>query len=65
MHATHYEVIVRGRLGPDLASAFDGLTATTTAASTVLSGPLDQAALHGVLAQIEAFRLELLDVRRI
>jgi hypothetical protein len=65
MHATHYEVIVRGHLGPGLVSAFDGLTATTTAASTVLRGPLDQAALHGVLAQIEAFRLELLDVRRI
>jgi hypothetical protein len=65
MNATHYEVIVRGRLGPALVSAFDGLTATTTAASTVLRGRLDQAALHGVLAQIEAFGLELLDVRRI
>jgi hypothetical protein len=65
MHATHYEVIVRGRLGPGLVSAFDGLTAMTTAASTVLRGQLDQAALHGVLAQIEAFGLELLDVRRI
>jgi hypothetical protein len=65
MHATHYEVIVRGRLGPALVSAFAGLTAKTTAASTVLRGPLDQAALHGVLAQIEAYGLELLDVRRI
>ena len=65
MHATHYEVIVRGCLGPALVSAFHGLTATTTAASTVLRGQLDQAALHGVLAQIEAFGLELLDVRRI
>jgi hypothetical protein len=65
MHATHYEVIVRGRLGPALVSVFAGLTATTTAASTVLRGPLDQAALHGVLTQIEAFGLELLDVRRI
>jgi hypothetical protein len=65
MHATHYEVIVRGCLGPGLVAAFDGLTATTTAASTVLRGPLDQAALHGVLAQIESLRLELLDVRRI
>ena len=65
MHTIHYEVIVRGRLGPGLVSAFGGLTATTTAASTVLRGPLDQAALHGVLAQIEAYGLELLDVRRI
>jgi hypothetical protein len=31
----------------------------------VLTGPLpDQAALHGVLAQIEALGLELLELRR-
>ena len=65
MHATHYEVIVRGRLGPALVSAFDGLTATTTAASTVLRGQLDQAALHGVLERIESLGLELLEVRRV
>ena len=33
MHTTHYEVIVRGCLGPALISAFDGLTPTTTALS--------------------------------
>jgi hypothetical protein len=65
MQTTHYEVIVRGRLGPALVSAFDGLTATTTAASTVLSGELDQSALHGVLERVESLGLELLDVRRI
>jgi hypothetical protein len=32
----------------------------------VLTGPLpDRAALHGVLAEIEALGLELLDVRRL
>ena len=65
MHTTHYEVIVRGCLGPALVSAFPGLTPVTTAASTSLSGELDQAALHGVLERVEALGLELLDVRRI
>ena len=63
MHTTHYEVIVRGRLGPSLVAAFDGLTATTTAASTVLSGSIDQAALPGVLDRIDGLGLELLDIR--
>ena len=65
MHTTHYEVIVRGCLGPALVSAFEGLTPITTAASTSLRGELDQSALHGVLARVEALGLELLDVRRI
>jgi hypothetical protein len=65
MQTPHYEVIVRGRLGPALVGAFDDLTATTNASSTVLRGELDQAALHGVLERIESLGLELLDVRRI
>ena len=63
MHTTHYEVIVRGRLGPSLVAAFDGLTATTTAASTVLRGRIDQSALPGVLDRIDDLGLELLDIR--
>jgi hypothetical protein len=63
MHTTHYEVIVRGALGPSLVAAFDGLTATTTAASTVLRGNIDQAALHRVLDRVDDLGLELLDVR--
>jgi hypothetical protein len=31
---------------------------------TVLTGPLDRSALFGVLAQIEALGLELLEVRQ-
>jgi hypothetical protein len=63
MHTTHYEVIVRGRFGPAVAGAFDGLTATTANSSTVLRGAIDQAALHGVLERIDALGLELLDIR--
>ena len=46
--------------------AFPALQAETCSGDTVLRGALqDQAALHGVLAQIEALGLELIEVRRL
>ncbi len=61
-----YEIWVRGHLGETMRSAFPGLRAQPRGADTVLTGPLpDQAALHGVLAEIEALGLELLEVRRL
>ena len=52
--------------GETLLAAFPGLRAQTQGGETVLVGKLpDQAALHGVLAQIEALALELLEVRRL
>ena len=60
-----YEIRVRGLLGRTLLGAFPGLRARADGTETVLSGPLaDQAALHGVLGQIEALGLELLELRR-
>jgi hypothetical protein len=60
-----YEIRVRGRLGSTLLGAFPGLRARADGTDTVLTGPLpDQAALHGVLAQIETLGLELLELRR-
>ena len=60
-----YEIRVRGRLGGTLLGAFSGLRARADGTDTVLTGPLpDQAALYGVLAQIEALGLELLELRR-
>jgi hypothetical protein len=57
---------VRGRLGETMLSAFPALHATASGADTVLTGRLaDRAALHGVLAVIEALGLELLEVRRL
>jgi hypothetical protein len=48
-----------------LLAAFPGLQAQTHRAETVHTGALpDQAALHGVLAQIEALGLELLGLHR-
>jgi hypothetical protein len=63
--AVCYEIRVRGKLGEMLLGAFPGLRAQTHGAETVLTGALpDQAALHGVLAQVEALGLELLELRR-
>jgi hypothetical protein len=62
---TRYVIRVRGVLSDRLLTAFPGLRSRTVGGDTVLSGTLsDQAALHGVLAQIEALRLELVEVRR-
>jgi hypothetical protein len=60
-----YEIQVRGLLGGTLLGAFPGLRAQANGTETVLTGALpDQAALFGVLSQIEALGLELLEVRR-
>jgi hypothetical protein len=60
-----YEIRVRGLLGDTLLGAFPDLRAQARGSDTVLAGPLaDQPALYGLLAQIEALGLELIEVRR-
>ena len=59
-----YEIRVRGRLGATVLGAFPALRAEWRGPDTVLRGALpDQAALHGILAQIERLALDLLEVR--
>jgi hypothetical protein len=61
-----YEIRVRGTLGATLLEAFPGMRARADRTETVLTGLLtDQAALHGVLAEIEALGLELLELRQL
>ena len=61
-----YEIRVQGVLGETLLSAFPALRGRARDGTTVLLGRLpDQAALHGVLSQIESFGLELLAVNRV
>jgi hypothetical protein len=61
-----YQISVRGRLGQTIRAAFPALQARTRGEDTTLTGTLaDQAALYGVLAEIEALGLELLEVRRL
>ena len=60
-----YEIVVRGLLSETLLAAFPTLSAEAHGAETVLVGTLsDQAALYGVLGQIEALGLELIELRR-
>ncbi len=62
---TYYHIRVHGVLTDSILVAFPGLDARTNRGDTVLVGALpDQAALHGVLARIEALGLELLEIRR-
>ena len=61
-----YQISVRGHLGKAIRSAFPALSARTDGDETVLTGALaDQAALNGVLDEIEALGLKLLEVRRL
>ena len=58
-----YVIRVDGHLGVMALSAFPGMTPQQKGAHTVLAGWLDQSALHGVLAEVEALGLVLLEVR--
>ena len=61
-----YQIYVRGRLGQTICSAFPALHAGADGGDTALTGVLtDQAALYGVLAEVEALGLELIEVRRL
>jgi hypothetical protein len=66
-HATaQYEIHIKGRVGKELAVAFEPLSAEVHPVETVLHGEIvDQAALHGVLDRVQALGLELIEVRRL
>jgi hypothetical protein len=61
-----YTIRIGGRLGATALSAFPSMVPVLKGGETELTGLLeDRSALFGVLAQIEALDLELLEVRRI
>lgn len=65
MNPSRYEFRVRGRVGERLLSSFEGFDAEVQPVETILRGSVqDQAALHGILEQIEALGLELVEVRQ-
>ncbi len=59
-----YTIRINGHLDPTLLSVFPAMAARQEGAHTVLTGLLDQSALFGVLADVEALGLFLLEVRR-
>jgi hypothetical protein len=60
-----YLIRIRGHLGATVLSAFPALAPQHHGADTVLTGLLDQPALYGVLAEIEALGLDLLEIRKL
>jgi hypothetical protein len=63
--AARYMIRINSHLGATLLTAFPGLACRTQGPETLLTGALDQAGLYGVLAEIEALSLELLEVRQL
>ena len=60
----YHEIRVRGPIGPTMMQAFPALTATRSGNDTLLTGSLpDQSALYGVINQLEALGLQLLEIR--
>src|ERR1700730_2178396 len=63
---SYYEIRVIGVLPPEALLDFDRLNASVEPVETVLHGPLqDQAALHGLLARLQTFGVQVLAVRRL
>jgi hypothetical protein len=63
--SARYMIRINGHLGATLLSAFPAMAWQRQGAETVLTGVLDQPGLYGVLAEIEALGLDLLEVRQI
>src|SRR5690348_6824047 len=62
----YYEIRVTGVLPPEALLDFERLTASVEPVETVLHGPLrDQAALNGLLARLETFGVQVLEIRRL
>jgi hypothetical protein len=60
-----YAIRIKGQLGATVLSAFPALAPQWHGADTVLTGHLDQSALFGVLAEVEALGLDLVEVRQL
>ena len=60
-----YAIRIHGHLGATVLSAFPAMVPQWQGADTVLTGLLDRSALYGVLAEIEALGLDLLEVRQL
>ena len=60
-----YLIRINGHLGVTMLSAFPAMAPRHHGAHTVLTGLLDRSALYGVLAEIDALGLDLLEVRQL
>jgi len=60
-----YTIRINGHLGATILSAFPAMTPQRDGADTVLTGLLDRSALYGVLAEVDALGLDLIEVRQL
>jgi hypothetical protein len=60
-----YMIRINGHLGAMVLSAFPALAPRHQGVHTVLTGLLDRSTLYGVLAEIEALGLDLLEIRKL
>jgi hypothetical protein len=61
-----YLIRLKGQLGATALSAFPTMESEVAGGETLLTGPLeDRSALYGVVAQIEALGLEILELRQL
>jgi hypothetical protein len=60
--SARYMIRINGHLGATLLSAFPAMASERQGQQTVLTGVLDRPGLYGVLAEIEALGLDLLEV---
>lgn len=63
--SARYLIRINGHLGATLLSAFPAMAWQRQGPQTVLTGMLDRPGLHGVLAEIEALGLDLLELRQL
>jgi hypothetical protein len=61
-----YEIHIKGHIGESIGKQFEGCSVHCQPdGNTILSGRLDQAALHGVLTKIQNLGLTLIAVNQI
>lgn len=64
MPSTRYELRIKGRLSSDVREDFDEFELTEAPVETIMLGEVvDDAHLHGVLARLQAFGLQVLSLR--
>jgi hypothetical protein len=64
MPPTRYELRIKGRLSPDVREDFEEFDLTEAPVETVMLGDVvDEAHLHGVLARLQAFGLQVVSLR--
>jgi hypothetical protein len=64
--SSYYEIRIAGVLPPEALLDFDRLTASVEPVETVVHGQIrDQAALQGLLARLETFGIQVLEIRRL